>query len=110
MTVSNLVSKGEFDGLNNLVTPESIEQIKSNYSKLNQEQKELIGINQADVQLQVAYNFETVEEPRLLAKICLLFYVVPGFQEALSKVAFDPSLSLDLRKKFERDLIIADYR
>jgi hypothetical protein len=96
--------------LNSLVSAETIEKIKPNYSQLNDEQKRLLAINQTDVQLQVAYNFETVEDTRLFAKICLLFYVVPGFQEALSKIAIDPTLSPELRKKFEQDLIIADYR
>ncbi len=105
-----MISRGDFDSLNSLVSVETAEKIQSNYSQLNDEQKRLIAINQADVQLQVAYNFETVEDTRQFAKICLLFYVVPGFQEALSKIAIDPTLSPELRRKFEQDLIIADYR
>lgn len=111
VSVSNLISRGEFDGLKGLVHDESIEKIKPKYQLLTQAQKSLIAVNPNDVQVQVPYMFEeAAAESSLYVKMGLLFYVVPGFHDALSQSMFDPVQQFEMRKKFQEDLIVADYR
>ena len=111
VTISNMISKGEFDGLKGLVHESAVEKIKKNYELLDSNQKSLITVDQNDVQVQVHYLFEEAKsDSSLFVKMGLLFYVVPGFFEAMQQAMLDPVKQLEIRRKFQDDLIVVDYR
>lgn len=111
VTISNMISKGEFNGLKGLVHDSAIEKVKQNYELLDANQKSVLAVNPSDVQVQVHYLFEEAKaDSSLFVKMGLLFYVVPGFFEAMQQAMLDPIKQMDIRRKFQDDLIVADYR
>ena len=110
-TVSNMISKGDFEPLSNLVHQKALETIKNNYKLLDSRQKSLIAVNPNDVQVQVHYMFEEAKaDSSLFVKMGLLYYVVPGFYDAIQQAMLDPLKQMEIRKKFQDDLIVVDYR
>ncbi|CAF0801290.1 unnamed protein product [Brachionus calyciflorus] len=111
VTVSNMISKGDFDGIRDLVHDTAIEKVKKNYELLDSSQKSLISVNPNDVQVSVHYMFEEAKsDSSLFVKMGLLYYVVPGFYEAVQQTMTDPLKQFEMRKKFQDDLIVVDYR
>lgn len=111
VTVSNMISRGEFENLKGLVHDDAVEIVKKNYQQLSSSQKSLLPVNPNDVQVQVHYLFQEAKtESSLFVKMGLLFYVVPGFHEALEKSIFDPVQQIEMRKRFQQDMIVVDYR
>lgn len=110
-TVSNMISKGDFEPLTNLVHSNALETIKNNYKLLDSKQKSSIAVDPNDVQVQVHYMFEEAKaDSSLFVKMGLLYYVVPGFYNAIQQAMFDPLKQMEIRKKFQDDLIVVDYR
>ncbi|RNA02687.1 Juvenile hormone esterase binding [Brachionus plicatilis] len=110
-TVSNMISKGDFQSLGDLVHGKAIEKIKKNYELLDSNQKKMIVVNPNDVQVQVHYMFEEAKaDSSLFVKMGLLYYVVPGFYDAIQETMLDPLKQMEIRRKFQDDLIVVDYR
>lgn len=110
--ISNIISRGDFDSLKGLVQESSIETIKKNYSRLSPQQKDLIGTKKDDIQMQTLHLFETASpsDDVTFVKIGLLFQIVPGITEAFDEAKRNPNSHLELIKKFQNDLIVADYQ
>ena len=111
LTVSNLISRGDFNSLKGLVDSDAINEIKSNYEKLDTHQKSIIGVKDLkDIQTSLATEFITKFDDHKLVGIGMKFYVAPGFAEEVNKNAFDPIAFQELAKKFKKSLMVADYR
>lgn len=110
-TVSNMISKGDFESLGSLVHDKAIKNIQKNFQLLDSNQKRLIAVNPNDVQVQVHYMFEEAKaDSSLFVKMGLLYYVVPGFYDTVQNSMLDPLKQLEMRQKFQDDLIVVDYR
>jgi hypothetical protein len=119
LIVSENISKGDFDSLNNLVHEDSLKEIKKNYEGLSAQQRKLIAVRVEDIQGQVPYLFQTAndeKESRTFVKIGVLYFVVPGLADTLQKV-FSPTQNMsngsefnEVSKTFKHNLIVADYR
>ena len=114
--ISSLIARGEFDSLRNLVMESSIDTIKKNYALLSAEQKSMIATNQDDIQMQTLHLFDTVSpddaEKRgvTYVKIGMLFQIVPGIREVFDEARKKPNAHMEIIRKFQQDLIVADYQ
>lgn len=109
--ISNSISRGDFDSLKGLVRDESIETIKKNFAQLSAQQKEKIATRKEDIQMQSLHVFETVsfENAATYVKIGMLFQMLPGLANMWEN-AKDPNALMEIAKRMQTDLIVADYQ
>lgn len=108
-----MISRGDFESLNGLVQSSSIETIKQNYSKLSTQQKESIATRKEDIQMSTPHLFETATpegSDRSYVKIGIAFQIVPGLSTLLEEAKQNPNALMELTKKIQTDLIVADYQ
>lgn len=112
LLISNNISRGDFDTIKGLVHDSSIETIKQNYSRLNAQQKALIAARKEDVQMQTLHMFEKVSPNQdvTFVKIGILFQILPGVVDLLEEAKRNPTAHVEIFKKFQTDLLVADYQ
>ena len=111
LSISNSISRGDFESLKGLVRDESIEIIKNNFSLLSAQQKEQIATRKEDIHLRRLHVFETVSNQNgvTYVKIGMLFQILPGISNMWDN-AKDPNSLVEIAKRMLTDLIIADYQ
>jgi hypothetical protein len=111
ITVSNLIARNQFERLSGLVFDESINIIKTNFSKLTSEQQMSISIVKEDIRFMLPYDFDvSTSNERTFAKMSVLFYYVPDSGDLINRAKFDAKLGFELNERIKNGFIIADYR
>jgi hypothetical protein len=111
ITVSNLIARNQFERLSGLVFDESINIIKTNFSKLTSEQQKSISIVKEDIRFLLPYDFGvSTSNGRTFMKIFMLFYYVPDSGDLINRAKFDANLAVELNERMKNGFIIADYR
>jgi hypothetical protein len=111
ITVSNLIARNQFERISGLVFDESINIIKTNFSKLTSEQQKSITIVREDIRFLLPYDFGiTTSNGRTFAKMSVLFYYVPDSGDLIKRAKFDAKLGFELNERIKNGFIIADYR
>lgn len=114
LLISNTISRGDFDSLKDLVQSSSIEAIKQNYARLSDQQKQSIAVKKEDIQMRTLHLFENVSpentDDLTYVKIGLLFQIVPGFSSLLEESKRNPNSFIELSRRLQTDLIVADYQ
>lgn len=111
-TVSHIISRGDLEKLKGVVHDDSIDIIKNNYEKLNDKQRDLIKLNSKDITLIVPYDFTLIKNDRTFASISVLANVAPGVFDSVNmpNLMSGQESMWELKKKFEENLMVCDYR
>lgn len=82
--ISDLLSKGEFEPLEQLIEPKALEEIKSNYSKLSMKQRNFLRVKQGDLFRKFLYDLKLRKDwktGKVYADALVVFHGFHGFSE-----------------------------
>ncbi|KAJ8320848.1 hypothetical protein KUTeg_002435 [Tegillarca granosa] len=82
--ISDLLSKGEFEPLEQLIEPKALEEIKSNYSKLSMKQRDFLRVKQGDLFRKFLYDLKLRKDwktGKVYADALVVFHGFHGFSE-----------------------------
>ena len=112
VNVSNLISNGNFDGLENLVEKESVIEIKNNYGRLSNNQKSLIAIDLQDIFYHFIYEVGIIFDDstkRQFVEVTTVMHGVHGIIEKSKGLDDDRMSKKEAFDDHKKDYFICNY-
>jgi len=78
--VSSLISRGQFSGLDNLVSREAVQEIEKNYQQLDLKQREMILVNPTDLFIRYIYEIGIIYDDSTNKRFVEITTVMQGIQ------------------------------
>ncbi|CAH1788792.1 unnamed protein product, partial [Owenia fusiformis] len=108
--VSNLISTGDFDSLEGLVTDEAIAEIRRNYADLNDDCRAMIKVDPGDLFMRFMYEIGVVmndETEQRFVEITVVLHGLQGWKSWKSENQ-SPGMTFDLAET--ENLYVCNYR
>ncbi|XP_063971883.1 uncharacterized protein LOC135159771 [Diachasmimorpha longicaudata] len=113
-TVSHLLSKENYEALEELVTPDVIQQLRQKICTLAPAQKDLIAVRKEDIYGQFPYTVQMLYEgegdnKKAYAEILVVYYSLRGLKELIEK-NINPPLQMGLMPEYRDKIFLLNYR